>query len=275
MYHGKGYIRGATMDVGTLDSIFSSLTFDDDIDPKLMEQIILKMKNELKLKLIDTQEKYPEAVIQSPMNVMVPPLHEIQDLTEGIAHVYLLCFDGEASDENCINVRFSYEETASSFLERFLLSRNLPIDGDVRMDNGEPGSLSPATLIQPLWVTMKEALKLHAESPAQPKIVVHYYPKPPEEFLQTWKRWVRIVTLTRRCIFVPFIESTTTLGNLKFAIQLAAGIPAEWQRLFGGPNIRFEGDNSTLLSTIGVRHGVNIYLTHRIDGIEYLTNQRD
>ena len=79
---------------------------------------------------------------------------------------------------------------------------------------------------------------------------------------------MRVITLTHRSVFVPFVAGETTLLALRRDVEVGTGVACEWQKIFRG-GAELTGEPGALLAGLGVRAGSNLFLTHRIEGIEY------
>ena len=114
-------------------------------------------------------------------------------------------------------------------------------------------------------------------------VTMHWYPGPPADLAQPSSgaaasgdggaedgrpAWVRVITVTRRSIFVPFDAATTTLLDVKRRVEAESGVAVEWMRLLRG-STALEGPPEALAADLGVRGGVNLYLITRVEGYEY------
>ena len=87
--------------------------------------------------------------------------------------------------------------------------------------------------------------------------------------------------MTRRSIFVAFDPATTTLLELQRAVEAQSGVAVEWMRLMSGGGRVLEapsngssdessgGAGACLLADLGIRGGVNLFLTARVEGMQY------
>jgi hypothetical protein len=119
-------------------------------------------------------------------------------------------------------------------------------------------------------------------------LTIHWYPGPPPtlEGSAGPGDWVRVVTVTKRSLFVGLRSGTLTLAQLQRSLELTAGVPVEWQRLVlgngrviggGGGSADESGSGgsgggesgSLIVSDLGIRPRSNIYLTARVEGGEY------
>ena len=69
-------------------------------------------------------------------------------------------------------------------------------------------------------------------------------------------------------MFAPFQPALTTLEDLRRCAERECGVPVEWQRLFCGSSL-LNGPNSQVAFEAGVVAGMNLFLTTRVEGLEY------
>jgi len=133
--------------------------------------------------------------------------------------------------------------------------------------------------------------------PLPPPVVmtIHWYPGPPRnlEGAVGAGDWVRVVTVTKRSLFVGLRNGGLTLGELQRSIEAQAGVPVEWQRILLGNGRVVGGGGSEegssrgsegggqsaanqstpslqhAVAALGVRPRSNLYLTARVEGVEY------
>jgi hypothetical protein len=278
-----------------IDKMFASMSFEgEDIDPDLMARVMAKMRDDMCAEL--SQQPVSETSSSSPTNSSILPSPPYQarsgDINSEIStvpppnptvasiRVCLLRFDGVAETQE-FSFNMNVDDTAEKFLDQVLASRNLA-NGLTRLDMGSPDSISPATLVQPMWQTMREVVTRMEVAALSDKLTIHWYPFPPADSQEFHGRshdpreqtqlanWVRVITLTRRSVFVPYEAETTTVFDMKKRVEELTGVAMEWQRLmFGNRIISTSTPESTLACEVGIRPGINIFLTHRIEGIEY------
>lgn len=282
-----------------LDRMFASMQFDNTVDPEIMNRVMAKMRRELGEEVAQQLREttsgsagvmgsgLAEQFLSSTRNAPEPPQPPTSAETHSTAaanaaegkapsrgacsseatlRVFLLRFDGTKETEE-LRMSFIESEAAVDLIRRITAERNLGDGGMARLDYGTPDALSPATLVQPEWISMGEVFA--ASHPGEDRTVtLHWYPPPPPDLSSDSLAWVRVITVTRRSIFVPFVEGTTTLIDMKRRVEAASGVPVEWMRLLRG-NSLLEGPNGVLASHLGVRGGTNLFMTARVEGMEY------
>lgn len=298
-----------------LDRIFASMNFEGEgIDPELMARVMEKMRSDLASEVGGGAEQtsVSEVDTESPLGnnvpTPIPPPTTANNTLSTLPHppnetstvrISLLRFDGVKETQDFSIEINNINDSASTFLESVLSLKNLN-NGISRMDRGSPDSISAATLIQPMWKSMREVLsEMNNDSTSSDKITIHWYPNPPMNNNDNNNNntnnnnssvennfygggdtglkanWVRVITITRRSVFVLFDEEKTTLLSFKRNVEALTGIAIEWQRLLFGSKL-LQSDNSDiqseeniLVSSFGVKGGMNVFLTHRIEGMEY------
>lgn len=280
-----------------IDKMFEAMSFEgEDIDPELMAKVMAKMRDDLCAEFSQQNESTsipeppapsppPTNVINNDANYGVAPPNPTSSSSASI-RICLLRFDGVKETEE-FSMDVNLDDTAEKFLELTLLSRNLSSDGMSRMDMGSPDSISPISLVQPMWQTMREVFNRIQTSELTQKLTIHWYPMPPtrtyeednNSFVGNYNtevkaNWVRVITLTRRSVFVHFDAQLTTVLSLKRSVEELTGVAVEWQRLMlGNRMIETDTPETTLASEFGIKPAINIFLTHRIEGMEYGRNE--
>jgi hypothetical protein len=298
-------LEAALSDV--LDSIsFEGEGIDQDLMAKVMAKMRSEMTAELGQVHEPSQIAYQgtAASANTPALLPLPPPIDGRPTVR----VHFLRFDGAGPSANepppTYEANYFTDQTAGAFLDAFLLSQGCPLGGDARLDRGSPNEASPITRVQPLWTRMAEVMSLAnscngvnragdgedatpevtiasstASSPANselviPEMTVHWYPPPPESSGLRGTagggdaNWVRIITTTRRSVFAPFDPALTTLDNLRRCTERECGVPVEWQRLFCGGAL-LSGPGVQVAYEAGVVAGMNLFLTARVEGLEY------
>lgn len=282
-----------------LDRMFASMQFDSAVNPEIMNRVMDKMRRELGEEVAQRLRGttsgsagvmgsgLAEEFLSSTRDAPEPPQPPTSDETdfaaavnaaegkapsrgacssEATLRVFLLRFDGTKETEE-LRMSFSESEAAVDLIRRITAERNLGDGGMARLDYGTPDALSPATLVQPEWISMGEVFA--ASHPGEDRTVtLHWYPPPPPALSSESLAWVRVITVTRRSIFVPFAERTTTLMDMKRHVEAASGVPVEWMRLLCGSAV-LEGSDGALAADLGVRGGTNLFMTARVEGMEY------
>jgi len=309
--------------VDAIDAVFANMNFGPGVDADIMARLMASMKAEMSAEVAEVMGRQQPAArggapvssrpwaadtpalnaaghAVAPLALPAPPA---SDTTPPVLRVSLLRFDGVKDTVVLERVTYDPAETAGAFVERLLASQGAH-GGESRLDRGGLEGLTPATRVQPLWQPMAEALLLPRDAAvaaatgsaaAAVELTVHWYPSPlPGD--EVGSSWVRVVTVTRRSLFVPFDGAVTTLADLQASTEAQAGVPVEWQRLYvgarridgGGGNGASSGDGgggggggegegvvTPLLSDLGVRAGSSVFLTARVEGFEYGGANRD
>jgi len=279
------------------------------IDQALMAKVMAKMRSEMTAELAQGHEPSGSAGQGTTVSATaaLPPAPPPIDGRPTV-RVHFLRFDGAGPSGNqpppTYDSNYFTDQTAGAFLDAFLLSQGCPLGGDVRLDRGHPDDASPVTRVQPLWTRMAEVIPCdcstsdanrtgdgEAATPevtitnstessranevlSVPEMTVHWYPPPPEASGLRGTagggdaNWVRIISTTRRSVFAPFQPALTTLEDLRRCAERECGVPVEWQRLFCGSSL-LNGPNSQVAFEAGVVAGMNLFLTTRVEGLEY------